>query len=106
MAEFLIAKEKPDDPPWRPMPADFSLMHELVAQVRDLLGDVAALLADMPVGVKTRHKPPPKFLRPMTELDKARAKARDEADKAYDDRLLTLVAEGQRRWREQHPKGA
>lgn len=103
IAEHLAKQGKPDDPSWRPQAEDWTLLHELVAQVRDRLGGVAGLIADLPTAVKTRHTPPPYFPRPQTELDKARQRIEAEADKAYDDRLLDIAEAAKRRWRAQHP---
>lgn len=79
----------------------------MTAQVRDRLGEVATLLADLPVapGVKQRTKPPAQFLRPETELDKARRAIQEAKDKAADDRLMDLGAKAKERWRAQQTTG-
>lgn len=105
IADHVARSEKPDDPAWAPQPAEFTLMHELAAEIRDRLGVVCALLADLPVAVDHRHTPPASFPRPETELVKARKRVKDERDQAYDDRLVADVERAQQRWRERHALG-
>lgn len=97
-----MAAETPDEgaPPWAPALADWTLQHELLSQIRDRLGHVAALLADLPIGVKQRHTPPPDFPRPHTALDAALAEAKAAREKAYDDKLMAFADKAKARWRE------
>ena len=100
LAEKIVADED-EDAKWHPRPSDWTLDRELLAQVRDRLGQVASLLADLPVGVKQRHNPPPAFPRPETALDKARiAKAKRE-EREYDEKLLDFAEQAKARWRAQ-----
>jgi hypothetical protein len=84
---------------WRPEPEEWTLLHELTAQVRDRLGSLAALLADLPTGVKTRHSHPEPFPRPETELDRAKRRLEAEREQAYDAKLEAMVAGAKARWR-------
>lgn len=102
VAEYLAALPEAEEK-WRPAPVDFTLMHEMVAEVRDLLGELCALTADGPVAVKTRHTPPPPFPRPVSELEKARRRIKAARDAEYDADLLAFAEAGKRRWREQNP---
>lgn len=103
VAAMLAAEESEGDPrEWKPQAAEWTLLHDLLARIGDRQGEIAALIADLPVGVKKRHEPPAPFPRPETELDKARARIKAEREQAYDDRLLSLVEAGKQRWRESH----
>ena len=112
MARYIAEKEaaeaeeaekagRPPAPPWRPDPDDFTLMHEILAQIRDGVAETATLIADLPTPVKQRTKPPAAFGRPETLLDKERRRIREERDQAADDRLLDITSAAKRRWREQ-----
>lgn len=89
---------------WRPAARSWSLLHELVAQVRDRQGDIAALLADLPTGVKERHKPPAQFPRPDTALGRARAEVRARREQAYDDKIHDFVEKAKERWNQMSPE--
>lgn len=88
---------------WRPGPDDWSLLHELLAQNRDALGQMATILADMPVapGVKTRTKPPAPYPRPETALDAERRRLAEAKEQAEVDRLMVVTARAKQRWRDQ-----
>jgi hypothetical protein len=102
VADLLASQESEDDPQeWKPQAQEWTLLHELVARLGDRQGDVAALIADLPVGVKTRHTPPPAFPRPETELDKARKRIAAEREQQYDDKVIDLVERAKQRYREQ-----
>lgn len=87
-----------DDSPWHPPAADWTSMHELMAQTRDRLGEIAALLADMPVAVKTRHKPPPAHARPLTALAAAIEALQADRDQAEIDKVDDFVARAKARY--------
>ena len=96
----ILAEELVDDEaPWKPPAADWTLLHEMMAQQRDRLGEIAALLADLPVGVKQRHTPPPMFARPDTALSKAMARIKREREEEYDAKLDAFVSDAKARWR-------
>lgn len=101
-----MAAEAPDEDgvPWAPALADWTLLHELVAIGNDRLGHVAALLADLPIGVKQRHTPPSAFPRPVTALDVALAEAKAAREKAYDDKIMDFAEKAKARWREQEAR--
>lgn len=101
MAAKLAAAKSDDDPPWRPALYDWSLLHELLAINNDRLGQVAALLADLPVAVKQRHKAPTPFPRPATELDRALAARAAEEEEAYMEQMEDFVTAAKERWRRQ-----
>jgi hypothetical protein len=94
-----VVAESDDEKPWRPEGSDWSLMHELTAEVRDRLGEIAALIADLPVGVKTRHKSPPQFPRPETALTRATRRYREEQDAKEMQRIEDWVEKGRENWR-------
>ena len=91
--------------PWRPAVEDWSMLHELLAQIRDRQGDIAAILLDLPVAVKSRHKPPQHFPRPLTELDRARIRIQNEKDEADMARIDAFVKRGKENWKRQHAVG-
>ena len=112
MAKYIAEKEaadadaaekegKPPPPPWRPDPDDFTLMHEILAQIRDGSAQTATLIADLPTAVKHRTRPPAAFGRPETELDRERRRIREERDQAADDRLMDITAAAKQRWKAQ-----
>lgn len=76
-------------------------MHELQAQTRDRLGEIAALLADLPVAVKQRHTPPPTHPRPETALTRAMARVKREREEAYDAKIEDFVTKAKERYRRQ-----
>lgn len=84
---------------WRPPAEDWSLMHELVAQVRDRLGAVAKLIAELPTTVETRRPVPPPFPRPLTEYDQALAAREKVREDQYDQHLMDVVDQAKARWR-------
>lgn len=91
----------PPPPPWRPDPDDWTLLHELTAQTRDRLGELATLIADLPTPVKTRSKPPAQFARPETLLDIERRLIAERREKSEVDRLMDLGERAKQRWRDQ-----
>jgi hypothetical protein len=82
--------------PWRPRPEDWGLTELLLAGNFNRLGQVTALLADMPVApkVKRRSKPPAPFPRPLTAIELA-TKA---AEAAHHSAIENEVELAQQRW--------
>jgi hypothetical protein len=97
LAALVVADE--DETPWKPAGSDWSLMHELTAEVRDRLGEIAALIADLPVGVKTRHKAPPQFPRPETAMTRATRRYREQQETAELQKIEDWVEKGRENWR-------
>lgn len=57
---------------YRPPAVGWDTHADLLARVVDRLGEVAALLADMPIrGKQRKAKPPPPVPRPLTAIEKA-----------------------------------
>jgi hypothetical protein len=56
---------------WHPPAEEWDLRTELEARLLDRLGEVVSLLADLPVAVKKRHKPPKPFPRPYSAVEEA-----------------------------------
>lgn len=79
-------------------------MHEMVAQIRDRLGDLGAILLDLPTGVKKRHDSPPTFPRPETAMDRARAAIKAKREQAYDDKINEFVEKAKERGRALTPE--
>ena len=100
MAEHLATQPDKDAPAWRPRPAEWTLMHELMARQTDRLGAIASLLSELPTPIKERHAFPEPFPRPETELDKARKRIEQAKIDEYDERLLGAVERAKQRWRE------
>lgn len=106
VAAAMAAEEDDESKPWRPPLADWTLLHELLQINNDRLGHVAALIADLPVGVKQRHDPPKPLPRPETEIEKAMARVRAAREQQYDDRILDFAEKAKQRWRENQRKAA
>lgn len=101
LAAQIAAEASDDDPPWTPPLTDWTLLHELLQVNNDRLGHLAALVADLPIGVKQRHTPPAPLPRPVTEIEKAMKAAREARDRAYDDKILDFAEKAKARWRAQ-----
>jgi hypothetical protein len=90
LARRVLAESGSDSEPtskWRPANVEWSLMHELVAQQRDLM-------------LKAWFKGGTAFPRPETALESLRTAA-EEARSLYDyNRILDEVAAAQQRWRD------
>lgn len=76
-------------PSWRPAHTDWTLTHELLAQVRDAV-------------LRAHFKDPKDFPRPVTALQEARAEAEERRMRSGYDKILDVVARGQQRWKEGH----
>lgn len=101
MLSAEIAAELPEElPAWKPPLADWTVLHEIIQIGNDRLGEIAALLADMPTAVKQRHSPPARLARPMTALDRAIAEVQAQRDEEYDARIDDFVSDAKARWRE------
>jgi hypothetical protein len=85
---------------WAPQPADFTLMHELVAEVRDLLADVVVITGRGLPSNGTR-KFAARFPRPQTELTKARLRVTEREDVEYMDQMDSAIMAAKQRWRDQ-----
>lgn len=106
LAASVAARSSDDDPPWRPPLADWTLLHELLQINNDRLGQLAALIADLPIGVKQRHDPPKALPRPQTALDREMDRVRKGREQAYDDRVLDFAEKAKQRWRENQLRAA
>jgi hypothetical protein len=98
MAQRIAEAEDPDDPSWSPQAADWTLMHELMASVRDLLVDVVIITGKGLPSDGPRRFPPP-YPRPDTELEKARKRVAEIKLRTYDDKILAEVERAKDRWR-------
>lgn len=100
VAEALVEDED-EDVSWRPQPADWTLMHELLAQIRDITADTAKLIAQLPTTVTNRGEFPQAFPRPESEVAKARIRLKRERQQRYDENLLAFAEQAKARWRAQ-----
>ena len=83
---------------WSPSPSEWNLLCELTAGVFDRLGDLITLTQNVHRGKDAAaQKPPDRFPRPVTEIE--RAKARAEA--AIESELDELIAVAHRTYAEQ-----
>ncbi len=81
---------------WRPRAVDWSLYAELAEQILARLGEIEALLADMPIaGRKRRARPPRRFPRPETAIERAEQQLALE----HFESILAEVEEAKERWR-------
>jgi hypothetical protein len=76
---------------WRPPAEEWDIRAELDARLLDRLGEVVSLLADLPVAVKKRHKPPKSFPRPYSAIEEAEQQLAAE----HIDEIIEYVEEGQ-----------
>lgn len=75
-------------------------MHELIAEIRDLLADVTVIAGKgLPSDGPRRFAD--RFPRPETELVKARIRLQERADEAYDAQMDAIVSRAKDRWRAQ-----
>jgi hypothetical protein len=103
IAEEEAAKKKAGDETgekWRPAPADFTLMHSMVAEVRDLLADVVVITGRGLPSNGTR-KFAERYPRPRTELDKARLRISEREDVEYMEQMDDAILAAKQRWRDQ-----
>lgn len=64
---------------YRPPPDEWDSTTDLLAQAVDRLGEVEALLADLPIaGKKRKAKPPKQVARPETAIERAEAQLAQE----------------------------
>lgn len=64
---------------YRPPPEEWDTLAELTALAADRLGEVEALLADLPIaGKKRKAKPPKRVARPETAIERAEAVLAEE----------------------------
>lgn len=89
--------EKSDQ--WRPGNYDWSLLHELAAEQRDVLTDIAVILAHGLPGDKRKFAE--RFPRPITKMDRARQRRKAAEEKRYDEDLLAFIERGKENWRRQ-----
>jgi hypothetical protein len=95
----IVEREVEDDdeaPSWSPAAEDWTLLHEMLAQVFDRLGALAMITAH----AKPEAKGPDPFPRPVTALSKARESMKQVKLDRYDEKLLDVVAKAQQRWRD------
>ncbi len=105
----LAALNDPDAHPdaaaakWSPRPAEWTTEHELMAAFFDRLGDWLVQHANSltPKG-KPRVKPLPRFPRPVTAVDHARA----EIDARVEDALDDLIAQAHATYEAENGGGA
>jgi hypothetical protein len=76
---------------WQPPAEEWDLRTELDARLLDRLGEVVSLLADLPVAVKKRHKPPKPFPRPYSAIEEAEQRLAAE----HIAEIIDYVEEGQ-----------
>lgn len=103
VAELLAGEDGGDK--WSPMPADFTLMHELVAEVRDLMADAVVILGrGLPSNGKREFVD--RFPRPDTELARALENREKTKVEKYDEDLLDFAEKAKARWRAQQEREA
>lgn len=86
-------------PKWYPPAFEWDLHAEIGARVLDRLGDLAALVSDLPIGGKRREgKPPPAFPRPRSAV----AEAEERMKAAHYDEIVADVEAAQERYRQLH----
>lgn len=86
--------EGAEGPKWAPRPEEWDLLHELLAANFDRVGDLIAAVINTTPGIQTKVKPPDRYPRPETEIDRARRRfiARTEDD------LEDLIAQAHANW--------
>lgn len=100
VVERLLAEQEEEaEGDWHPPAEDWSLMHELVAQVRDRLGAVAKLVAELPTTIEQRKPLPPSFPRPQTVYGRVKAERQQVREEHYDQHLMDVVDQAKARWR-------
>lgn len=102
LAEQLA--DAPDTPvkEWRPRPAEWSLDAELMASQFDRLGEWLTQFANANRRAGSPPvKPPPRFPRPVTAVDKAKETARERRQ----NNVVDLVKEAQERHKRQQEGG-
>lgn len=82
---------------WSPSLTEWSLLEELLAGAVDRIGDLIVAVVNTS-GPKQPMQPPPRFPRPVTEIDKAR----ERADKKALTDFEGLIAQAQQRWDDEH----
>lgn len=95
-----IAEDTAEGKTWHPDAADWTLMHDLVAEVRDLLAD-SVVIQGRGLPSNGRRQFPSRYPRPVTEIDKARAAAEAARDQLADERIMAEVDRAKQRWRDQ-----
>jgi hypothetical protein len=102
LAEEENEKRKAGEVPekWRPRPADFTLLHEMMAQQIDLLSDIVVITGRGLPSNGTR-KFADRFPRPENELVKARKAVEDREDARYLEQMDEVFVAAKVRWRAQ-----
>jgi hypothetical protein len=103
VARRIAEAEDPEDPQWSPQSTDWTLDRELLASIRDLLADLT-VIAGRGLPSNGVRQFPPRYPRPDTETERARARMAAEKIQRYDDKILGEVERAKERWRAmQHP---
>lgn len=100
VAEHIASKETDEDAPWKPANEDFTLMHEMVGEVRDLMADLV-VITGRGLPSNGQRKFGERFPRPETELTKARERHKRLREDQEAERLFEIVDVAKARWRAQ-----
>lgn len=101
LAEWVARNPQAAAQQWRPPPEEFDLHAELLALIADRVADHITVTVNTTPGVTRKQQPAPRFPRPVTEIDKARARADRQEELALD----ALVKRAQATYAAEHGKG-
>lgn len=94
-AEWVASLPDEAKQSWAPSSSEWDLLCELTAAVYDRLGELITLTANVNRAKDaSAQKPPPRFPRPVTEIDRARARA----EARIEDELDNLIAAAHATW--------
>lgn len=88
VAEWIAAQ--PERARWSPPATEWSLGHELLAGILDAIGDQTAVTANVSGRLKKHAQPPSRFPRPVTAIEKAKARAEARIERELAD-LITAA---------------
>lgn len=99
VAEWLAAQ--PERARWVPPPTEWSLAHELLAGILDRLGEQTAVTANVSGRLKRPAHSPDRFPRPVTAIEKAKARAEVRIERE----LADLITAAHASYAAEHGKG-
>lgn len=88
VAEWLAAQ--PERARWVPPPTEWTLGHELLAGIFDRLGEQTAVTANVSGRMRQPAQSPDRFPRPVTAIEKAKARAEARIERELAD-LITAA---------------
>jgi hypothetical protein len=110
VAEMMAEREAADKKAgkissWHPPQAEWTILHGMVAEVRDFLADILVV-----TGKGLPSDGPRRFIdrypRPRTELEKARLRIAEREDVRYMEQMDDAIMAAKQRWRDQQAQQA